>query len=246
MARKKKSADGGPSNAYLLSFGDTMTALLAFFIVLNSLAEDQTGANLYRGTGSFVSTLDSFGMPRDLPEERQRRVISHEEPGPLYVVPDPDATEPDRVATGPDENDNEGRIIDREREDFERFVDQLAELSDLEESPGVLGEATFDYFNKLPAKSPYLDEKYRRALSQVIPLLSRPQYQVEIIVWAPTPAPTAWHKAGLKAVAVGRELAQMGNLSAEQLTRLQTTFKPWMDAKAKRPVLTVVTRKLGS
>ena len=50
MARKKEP-DKGPSQAYLISFGDTMTTLLAFFIVLCSMAEDQTGANLYSGNG---------------------------------------------------------------------------------------------------------------------------------------------------------------------------------------------------
>ena len=38
MVKRKKIAPTGASNAYLISFGDTMTALLAFFIVLNSLA----------------------------------------------------------------------------------------------------------------------------------------------------------------------------------------------------------------
>ena len=37
MARCKENCPSGPNNAYLISFGDTMTALLAFFIVLNSL-----------------------------------------------------------------------------------------------------------------------------------------------------------------------------------------------------------------
>jgi flagellar motor protein MotB len=55
--RRKKPDDGGPSKAYMLSFGNMMTAQLAFFIVLNSLAQDQTGANLHAGTGSFVRSL---------------------------------------------------------------------------------------------------------------------------------------------------------------------------------------------
>ncbi|MEZ6064742.1 MAG: flagellar motor protein MotB [Planctomycetaceae bacterium] len=63
MPREKKRPSSGASNAYLISFGDTMTALLAFFIVLNSLAEEQTGAKLHRGTGSFVQALNNMGMP---------------------------------------------------------------------------------------------------------------------------------------------------------------------------------------
>ena len=64
MAKKQKRVPSGPSNAYLVSFGDTMTALLAFFIVLNSLATEQTGANLYSGTGSFVQVGRFHGRQR--------------------------------------------------------------------------------------------------------------------------------------------------------------------------------------
>ena len=66
MAKKKKLEPSVPSKAYLVSFGDTMTALLAFFIVLNSLAKEQTGANMYSGTGSFVSAFSNSGLPGDL------------------------------------------------------------------------------------------------------------------------------------------------------------------------------------
>ena len=62
MAKKQKPEMDGPSNAYLMSFGDTMTTLLAFFIVLNSLAAEQTGANLHSGTGSFIQTTRSMGL----------------------------------------------------------------------------------------------------------------------------------------------------------------------------------------
>jgi hypothetical protein len=57
-----KNCPSGPNNSYLISFGDTMTALLAFFIILNTLAEEQTGANLHAGTGSFMDTVDKFGL----------------------------------------------------------------------------------------------------------------------------------------------------------------------------------------
>ena len=63
MVKKKKTPPAAPSKAYLISFGDTMTALLAFFIVINSLAREQTGANLYTGTGSFVNAMNASGLP---------------------------------------------------------------------------------------------------------------------------------------------------------------------------------------
>jgi hypothetical protein len=95
MARKQKAPGAGPNMAYLMSFGDTMTTLLAFFIVLNSLAKEQTGAKLYAGTGSFVSAVSSFGMPGSAPGDNSRHVIKIEEPVPTYVVPDPEGGEPE-------------------------------------------------------------------------------------------------------------------------------------------------------
>ncbi|MCP4857370.1 MAG: hypothetical protein GY903_23045, partial [Fuerstiella sp.] len=59
MARCENNCEPpGPNQSYLISFGDTMTALLAFFIILNTLAEEQTGANLHAGTGSFMESVD--------------------------------------------------------------------------------------------------------------------------------------------------------------------------------------------
>ena len=74
MARKKKPQSDGPSQAYLISFGDTMTALLAFFIVMNSLAEEQTGAKLYSGTGSFIRAVRTMGMPGMFPSDKSSRM----------------------------------------------------------------------------------------------------------------------------------------------------------------------------
>ena len=87
MAKKPKAPDSGPSNAYLLSFGDTMTALLAFFIVLNSLAEEQSGANLYAGSGSFVQTTASFRAPGSATGDTQKTAVPLKAPSPLYMVP---------------------------------------------------------------------------------------------------------------------------------------------------------------
>ena len=64
MARKQKAPGAGPNMAYLMSFGDTMTTLLAFFIVLNSLAKEQTGAKLYAGTGSVCFGRQFFWHAR--------------------------------------------------------------------------------------------------------------------------------------------------------------------------------------
>ena len=88
MAKKKKAPPSGPSKAYLVSFGDTMTALLAFFIVINSLAQEQTGANLYSGTGSFVSAIGAIGFAGAAPSDRSQYIHKKDAPvnPPFFIL----------------------------------------------------------------------------------------------------------------------------------------------------------------
>ena len=82
MAKKIKPPDELPSKAWLMSFGDTMTTLLAFFLVLCSMAENQTGMNLYVGTGSFISSLESGGLSGVFPGDKSSRAIWHSATSP--------------------------------------------------------------------------------------------------------------------------------------------------------------------
>ncbi len=246
MARPEKPEEPGPSKAYLVSFGDTMTALLAFFIVLNSLAEEQSGANLYSGSGSFVQTTATFRAPGNTHGDTQKTAVPLQTPGPLYIVPPDEETPSDKIASGPDENDDGISIIDREREDFERFVNKLDRYTSVSEMPEATAEVVFDYFNKLKAETPRLDATYRRALGEILPLCFKKDHRVEIIVWAGTPHPNAWARAANTAIDVEHELTKMGNLQPEQLARISFTGKPWIDSVARRPVISVVINRVDA
>lgn len=242
MARKKLPPKG-PNNAYLLSFGDTMTTLLAFFIVLNSLAEDQTGANLHTGTGSFSRAMNSFGLAGNMPGEHGRLVVKHSAPAPDYVVPDPEGRDPEQAATGPDDNSNQLRVIDRDVDDFERFMSEMSRLSDVQSQAKTKGEAVFDYFNAIGKQAPILTAAYQEAMGDYLPLLHRAGYRIQVIVWATSPSKSAWSRAAKQAHAVGLEMAQMGNLAASQQANLICTARPWIDPDAQRPVLSVVVQR---
>ena len=243
MARKKKPSSG-PSNAYLLSFGDTMTTLLAFFIVLNSLAEDQTGANLHSGTGSFAQAMTAIGGGGSVPGNRGKTVVRQNAPMPDYVVPDPDGERSETGAAGPDDNPNELRVIDRDDDDFQRMMDEMSRLAEIDKKTSVTGEAVFDYFNRLNREAPLLSQEYRDAMTNVIPLLHQSQYEVMLIVWATTPGRKAWTRATEQASAITEELASMARLSEQQRGQLRGVAKPWFDKKAKRPVLSVIARRV--
>ena len=63
MAKKKQPAEpkkGAP--AYMVSFGDMMTLILCFFILLVSMAKDRNYGLLARGVGSFIVAVESHGL----------------------------------------------------------------------------------------------------------------------------------------------------------------------------------------
>ena len=245
MARKQKPEDPPPSKAYLVSFGDTMTTLLAFFIVLCSLAEEQTGANLYRGTGSFVDAMEAHGLPGIFLSETTTNAIDRLHTNPLYVAPDLEGKPPESNPTGPDV-ENGLRSIDRASEVFQRFLNEVERSLEVRKLRESRGEVVFDYFNQLPRQSPLLDGVYADELSRVLPTLSRPNYEVDLIVWATTPSPTAWNLAINRATTIVDELAVLANLRPEQLARINAMGKPWRYSDLKRPVLTVIVRRLES
>ena len=244
MARREKPEEPGPSKLYLVSFGDTMTTLLAFFIVLCSLAEDQTGMNLYSGTGSFVRAMNGFGLPGAFSGDNSARTFQLQATSPLYLVPDPEDSEPERNPTGPDAEDNKLRSIDREQDEFKRFLNEMERSSEVTTEPTTEGEVTFDFFAPLNSTAPLLPVGYNDIMSQVLPLLRRETHRVEITVWAATPSPSAWTRAAEQAAGVADEISKTANLNETHRRRLRTTARPWMYKDVKRPVLTITMRRV--
>jgi flagellar motor protein MotB len=242
MARKKRKSDG-PSKAYLISFGDTMTALLAFFIVLNSLANEQTGADLHAGTGSFITALKSFGLSGTFLDDTSQRAFQAKVPNAIYNVIDSQDGPPDENPRGPDKEENRLRVIDRDKEQFERFLIEMEHLYSVEELPQTQGRVVYDLFDRLNSQSPLLKAQHQRAMADVVPLLRRPHYRVEIVVWATTPAATAWKRATLLSAQIRDEILQVASLKPDEALRLQSVAKPWLLPGQKRPVLSVVVIK---
>jgi len=242
MARKKKLPLKGASKAYLISFGDTMTALLAFFIVLNSLAREQTGADLHTGTGSFMSALKSAGLQGILSERKSELVTQLSATAPQYQVASDLEQSHDRHSTGPDDVDSKRRSLDREREEFEVFMRDVDSAFPVAALPTAQGEVAFDVFERLGRKPPYLPAAAERLLPQVLPLLSNETYRVRVVVWATTPSPSAWRRAVTQASAVVNELK--ARLPADQHARLQAVGQPWTSSTEKRPSMSFLVRCL--
>ena len=63
--------------AYMVSFGDMMTLVLTFFILLVSLSKEQQAGLLARGVGSFIVAIQSHGLNGILSASERQSVFEH-------------------------------------------------------------------------------------------------------------------------------------------------------------------------
>ena len=242
MSRKKKPADDGPSNAYLLSFGDTMTALLAFFIVLNSLAQEQTGANLHAGTGSFANAGRAMGFSGRVPGSGSDRVDQRRHLSPKYIASD---EEGDRADEGEGGEMLNARILDYEQEQFDRFLNEMDRFYSVSAKTGTKGEVVFDTFDRLNAEGPLLSDDGAKVLNKAVPLLLSDGYEIEVVVWATMPSRIAITRAVEQSSRIVREFSRDAALGSRQRSRIKPIGRPWMDSVAKRPIVSIIVSRLS-
>lgn len=222
-----------------------MTALLAFFIVLNSLAKEQTGANLYTGTGSFVTSLRSAGLPGKHGGKSSEQPFQKEEAGPLYIVNDGEAKEDAKPGTGPDKEKNALRVIDRERDQLRRFLIEIGEFSKVNALPKSNGKVVFDFFEKIEKTSPLVSENATEVFRQAMTRATSANYRIDVIVWANNPGITAWKKATVLAKDVKEDLVDRLGVPSRLKAVVTATGKPWFFSDEKRPRFSISVQKLG-
>jgi len=79
MTKKEKPIEpkkGAP--AYLVSFGDMMTLILCFFILLVSLSSTQDFGLTAKGIGSFITAVKSFGLSGILDAAEKQAIFEHQ------------------------------------------------------------------------------------------------------------------------------------------------------------------------
>jgi chemotaxis protein MotB len=62
MGKRRHEDSKAKVPAWMVSFGDMMTLILTFFILLVSLSKERQTGLVAKGVGSFVARLDSFGL----------------------------------------------------------------------------------------------------------------------------------------------------------------------------------------
>ncbi len=236
MSNRKRKPPSKPSNAYLISFGDTMTAMLAFFIVLNTLAKEQTGANLHAGTGSFMTAVRSMGLPGVFTTESSRQVSQQNEVTPLYIVDDPENPSPGK-GTGPDE-ENGLRVIDPQAEQLQRLIVEMEQQFHVESHSESAHQVAFDLFERLGKAPDMLPGDAKKVLARSMAIISRPNYRIVIDVWSPTPSLTALNRTTNNARQIKQEI-QRDFRSFKRPGMLQATARIWPYSNERRPVMTI-------
>ncbi|MEM6469465.1 MAG: flagellar motor protein MotB [Planctomycetota bacterium] len=238
MGKRKKLEPSVPSKAYLVSFGDTMTALLAFFIVLNSLAKEQTGANLYSGTGSFVNAFSSSGTPGHLSGNRSADVLQQKAQKPIYALAENKNNPEDD--NGPDEQNNKQRSIDREKEQFQKFLTELENQLDLSSLPPVENQVVFDSFQPNDPTTGRLSMHAVQLISEAVTKLRNSDATLEIVLWADLPSAGSLDRKLAKSRDLREEVERTFWMRSVEKSKVRYRVKPWLFADAKRPYLSVI------
>ncbi|MCA9136740.1 MAG: hypothetical protein KDB00_08275 [Planctomycetales bacterium] len=244
MSNRKKLEPSVPSKAYLVSFGDTMTALLAFFIVLNSLAKEQTGANMHSGTGSFVNAFSSGGQPGHLSGERSSDVLQQKTQAPIYALAENLKDKSDKNI-GPDDKNESERVIDREKEQFQKFLNELDEQLDLSTLPKLENQVVFDTFEPSDSKTGKLSLHAVKLISQALTKLREPGVTMEIVLWADMPSASSLKRKLDKSAELRAEVERTFWMKGSVKSRIGYRVKPWLFADAKRPYLSIILGKVA-
>ncbi|MFT5292070.1 MAG: chemotaxis protein MotB [Planctomycetota bacterium] len=73
MPAEPTQKEGAP--AWMVSFGDMMTLILTFFILLVSMSQEQKVGLLAKGVGSFMVSVRSFGLPGILDKKEEAAIF---------------------------------------------------------------------------------------------------------------------------------------------------------------------------
>jgi flagellar motor protein MotB len=234
-ARKKGLAQIN-TEGWMMSYADMATILLAMFIVLSTLGQDQTGASLQKGLESWREATQCFGMPGLFKSSAQPTPLGQADP--RYNV-----TTNDTPEGPPLPSQKQWKTLDQEQEAFQQFLGEMGRHLEVERMPRLTGQATLDFYGKLGRTAPLLTAEHRDGLRPLVPLLERGDYRVVVVVWATMVKESAMQRAADQARQVSDELAAAVGLDRKAQSRLVSVGQPWGFANFQRPVFSLVVAR---
>jgi len=230
MSRRKNKASGssGPQTPkYIVSYSAMMTILLAFFIMMNTLAEVREYGLIGNGLGLFRMSFNSLGLPGFLTGGRL--------PANLNAVGGKIRVEEDAEDAEQNTKPAEGRLIDPDRHDLRETVFGLLKTEDRVVLPLDIRYA------------PVLDKAAKNRLNVLARLIR--QRAAEIIVSAAIPAgmskgPDAWREPSAWALRIANYLKEKNRVGDNRVLAVGATVAPGDgDAgEAKDPTVCIILR----
>jgi hypothetical protein len=144
---------------------------------------------------------------------------------------------------GPDEVDEERSVLDREKEQFQKFLTELENQLDLSSLPAIEDQVAFDTFEAPETKSGKLSLQAVQLLSEAVAKLRQPDVTLEIVLWANMPSASSLKRKLQQSVDLRKEVEQTFWMREDQKTRIRYRVKPWLFADAKRPYMSVILGK---
>ena len=196
---------------------------------------------MYSGTGSFVRAFASSGMPGGLPGNRSSDMIQQKSQKPIYALAENlDKNESPEGRVGPDDTDKKDRILDRDKENFQKFLDDMENQFGLKTLAPLRNQVVFDSFQPWDPDTGQMSRHAMELLSESISKLKQPDLQIEIIVWASLPSEVGIEAGLKKTVELRSQVEKFFWVKPNDRSRISYRVKPWLFSDALRPQLSVV------
>jgi hypothetical protein len=203
---------------------------------------------MYSGTGSFVSSVSSIGFPGTSPVPNSKYLTKRSAPVPLYALSENLDKNPDQEGRlGPDEENDAERTIDRDKENFQRFLNEIDRQFQVKKQDSIENQNVLDSFElfKEGEKDAFLSNHALQIISETLPILRNEKKSLEIIIWATMPSPVIIEKYLNLSMDVTKEIDARFTISPSSRKRMKIVVKPWLFSDAKRPVISFVVGDLS-
>jgi hypothetical protein len=162
---------------------------------------------------------------------------------PLYALPENLSQNDYNI--GPDDTDENQRVLDRDKEQFQKFLDDIEATFGLQTHLPIAAQTVFDSFEPWDRQTGLLSSHAIQLLSESVGKLRQPEVRLEVIVWATMPSGKNLQAKLDKSVRLRAQVEKLFWLNSGQKSRIRYSVKPWLFSDAKRPVVSVVYSKTG-